>query len=298
MINEGVFQKVKVVTKQNFILVCGNVSGYQEIFNIVNVYGPQGLNEKKDLWVELEDLKTSGSGYWVYAGDFNEVRNSSERVKSELNVMGATLFNQFIYNAQLMEYNMGGNPYTYMRGFGDSYSKLDRFLVCNDFVNKWPNACVTALSRHLFDHCPIFLITSNIDFGPSPFRFYSSWLKFQGINEVVEETLCMRVATGKPDKVLAAKLKALKEVLRKWTKEQKQKYDLSLSSLKLVSNHYDKEASNRELSLDELDDWAATNSAEGGAQMGRMTHGLSRPKDPIRPPPYADHSHSWVTIRP
>ncbi|KAD6795328.1 hypothetical protein E3N88_06224 [Mikania micrantha] len=241
----GIFQKIKVVVKKNFLLISGKITGYQEMFNIVNVYGPQILSDKKDLWVELEKLKNEGSGLWVFAGDFNEVRNSSERLNSDFSPQGANLFNQFIFNAQLMEYNMGGHPFTYMRGFGSSYSKLDRFLVCDDFVNRWPNACARSLPRHLSDHSPIILITSNIDFGSTPFRFFSSWFKYQGIEEVVKSTLGMGGTGNKPDKILASKLTLLKETLREWIKIQKFKNESNLTSLKLTSDYYDKEASIR-----------------------------------------------------
>ncbi|KAD4889133.1 hypothetical protein E3N88_21206 [Mikania micrantha] len=164
----GIFQKSFVVAKKNFLLISGILLGFNVTMNVVNVYGPHSLNEKKELWAELEKLRHERDGVWVFVGDFNEVRYPSERLNSEFYPQGANLFNQFIFNAQLMEFNMSGHPFTFMRGLGSSYSKLDRFLVCNEFVNKWPYACARVLPRHLSDHCPIILTATNIDFGPPP----------------------------------------------------------------------------------------------------------------------------------
>ncbi|KAD5317890.1 hypothetical protein E3N88_17836 [Mikania micrantha] len=229
-----VFQKNRVVARQNYILISGVVRGQTELFNVVNVYGPHELNKKKVLWEELEHMKSSGSGIWMFAGDFNEVREPADRVNSEFCSQGANLFNQFIFNAQLVEFHMGGHPYTYMRGYGAMYIKLDRFLVCDGFVNHWPNACVTALPRHLSDHCPIVLISSNVDFGPSPFRFFSSWLQLQGIDGVVGATLGTVNARGRPDRMLASKLKAVKEALKRWVADQRCNNAVKLLAFKQV----------------------------------------------------------------
>ncbi|KAD3641634.1 hypothetical protein E3N88_30858 [Mikania micrantha] len=176
-----IFQKLSEISNQNYLLVSGSITGVPEVVHILNVYGPQHLNEKKLLWKELEELKSSNSGVWVMAGDFNEVRSMMDRRGSIFCSQGATIFNDFIHNAQLLEYNMGGQDFTYMKGNGESFSKLDRFLVCDSFINKWPNACVTALPRKWSDHCPIILCTSEIDFGPVPFGFFPRGSNFQGL---------------------------------------------------------------------------------------------------------------------
>jgi len=37
-------------------------------------------------------------------------------------------------------------------------SRLDRFLLSEDWCAHWPNMIQRALIRGLFDHCPIFAI--------------------------------------------------------------------------------------------------------------------------------------------
>ena len=50
------------------------------------------------------------------------------------------------------------------------FSKLDRFLLNEDFNTLWGNLSVTALDRKLSDHCPIVLKDVDLDFVPKPFR--------------------------------------------------------------------------------------------------------------------------------
>ncbi|KAD5317992.1 hypothetical protein E3N88_17938 [Mikania micrantha] len=152
--------------------------GHSEVDHVINVYAPQDLNGKQMLWDKLGDLMNYRSGVWILLGDFNEVRNAFERLNSEFNFQGASNFNNFIFSNQLMEYNMEGARFTCMKGLGEKFSKLDRFLVNDIFINKWPNAVCKVLERKYSDHCPIILVTTNIDFGATPFRFFSSWFNF------------------------------------------------------------------------------------------------------------------------
>lgn len=57
-------------------------------------------------------------GIWVVRGDFNLVRSSSERLNSAFCVTSSNHFNDFILNAHLSEYNMGGGRFTYMSSDG------------------------------------------------------------------------------------------------------------------------------------------------------------------------------------
>ncbi|XP_076935606.1 uncharacterized protein LOC143602349 [Bidens hawaiensis] len=85
-------------------------------------------------------------------------------------------FNNFIQDAGLSEYKMGGRRFTWMSDDGCHMSKIDRFLVCKNFADNWPTASVTALPRDMLDHCPLVFSTSKRHYGPTPFKFFNSWL--------------------------------------------------------------------------------------------------------------------------
>ncbi|XP_022026111.1 uncharacterized protein LOC110926710 [Helianthus annuus] len=129
--NPGVFKKNSEVVSQNFILVSGRITGDQVDTTIVNVCAPTVQSSRRQLWNEILTLKQSIQGQWMILGDFNEVRFPQDRFNSQFDVGGALCFNNFIRNAGLQEYNMGGKRYTFMSGAGKNLSKIDRVLVCD-----------------------------------------------------------------------------------------------------------------------------------------------------------------------
>ncbi|KAK1425291.1 hypothetical protein QVD17_20642 [Tagetes erecta] len=182
--------------------------------HIVNVYAPQRLPEKKNLWDALENLKLSTPGIWVLCGDFNAVRLQEERKNTVFNTGCARNFNDFIHNSRLLEYQMKGSKFTYARRSGAKMSKIDRFLICQDFFDLWHDTCLMALPRYLSDHSPLILIIVPIDFGPIPFRFFLilGW-------------------TGPPDLYLIEKLRHIKSALKLWINDIKVKEEDTFNSL-------------------------------------------------------------------
>nr|GEV36290.1 retrovirus-related Pol polyprotein from transposon TNT 1-94 [Tanacetum cinerariifolium] len=75
---------------------------------IVSVYAPQEFKEKKMLWDYLRSVVSNWDGQVVIMGDFNEVCDISERFGSVFNKKGAEVFNNFITNAGLVEFEIDG----------------------------------------------------------------------------------------------------------------------------------------------------------------------------------------------
>ncbi|XP_022007511.1 uncharacterized protein LOC110906725 [Helianthus annuus] len=135
------FSKQRIVKHDSFLLTSGTLAGSNTYINIVNVYAPCEVMRRRSLWEELKSIKESSSeGVWIMAGDFNEVREEQERMNSKFDNQGVVIFNNFIAEASLVEYQMGGYKFTYMLDDGSSLSKIDRILVCDGFMNKWPTA--------------------------------------------------------------------------------------------------------------------------------------------------------------
>ncbi|KAL9993764.1 putative Endonuclease/exonuclease/phosphatase superfamily [Helianthus debilis subsp. tardiflorus] len=118
---------------------------------------------------------------------------------------------------------MGGMKYTFLSGDGTNLSKLDRVLVCENFMNKWPNASLLALGRNISDHSPLILTTINNSFGPSPFRMFNSWFDLEGFDETVRKGLDSICESRFMDEVLATKFKVVKEELKNGVKIKKRK---------------------------------------------------------------------------
>jgi len=111
---------------------------------------------------------------------------------------------------------LGGRKYTFMSENGKHLSKIDRFLVCDTFMNRWPNATLRAAPRNLSDHCPLILTTAALDFGPIPFKFFNSWVDLPGFEEAVVSGSMITCSQHEPDKILAEKLKNIKASLKDW----------------------------------------------------------------------------------
>ncbi|XP_076896869.1 uncharacterized protein LOC143550003 [Bidens hawaiensis] len=105
---------------------------------------------------------------------------------------------------------MGGSNFTYMSDVGFKFSKIDRVLVCHEFLSKWSTASLLALPKLSSDHRPLLLSCTDLKFGPRPFRFFNSWLRNNDLIEVITNALAQYTPHGPPDFRLATKLKRCK----------------------------------------------------------------------------------------
>ncbi|XP_022002514.1 uncharacterized protein LOC110899925 [Helianthus annuus] len=218
----SIFRCVDIVRNRFFIVVSGFLVSSGCRINYMNVYAPNDAVSRRNVWSEILGVKNSLQGLWVLMGDFNEVRDASERMNSEFSEANADAFNQFILSAGLVEYNMGGGNFTYISDNGQKLSKLDRFLVCLGFREQWPNATVLALDKVASDHRPIVLSTVEADFGHTPFRFFNSWFDYPGFADYVLQICSEFSFSGPDDLALAIKLRWLKNNIKSWLKEEKE----------------------------------------------------------------------------
>ncbi|XP_021991982.2 uncharacterized protein LOC110888782 [Helianthus annuus] len=196
------------VIKDRFSLVLSGILVLTgERINLVNVYASNDTSVRRNIWVNLVGIKNAVQGLWVFMGDLNEVRDASERMNSEFSSANADAFNHFILYTGLCEYQMGGGgKFTYISDSGKKLSKLDRFLVCLGFMEKWPTASVMALTREASDHRPILLSTTPTDFGHIPFRCFISWLEVPGFMDLIKHLCQSFVFNGPADLALSVKL--------------------------------------------------------------------------------------------
>ncbi|GKC76929.1 RNA-directed DNA polymerase, eukaryota [Tanacetum coccineum] len=126
-------------------------------------YAPQSGSSKRILWNYLDSLITNWNG---------------ER---------AAYFNSFISNVGLLDIQLEGYSFTWAHPSATKMSKLDRFLMTNGFLSAFPHISALCLDRHLSDHRPILLKEIISDYGPTPFRFYHSWLELPGFDDMISK---------------------------------------------------------------------------------------------------------------
>ncbi|KAD7479911.1 hypothetical protein E3N88_03047 [Mikania micrantha] len=122
-----------------------------------------------------------------------------------------------------------------MKDDGSSSSKIDRFLLCQSMILRWPMAMVKVLDRRWSDHRPIVLLSANNDYGPAPFRFYNSWLANGELNDIVITSWNGSYfdSSGAADYLLLQKLRRLKEEIKKWAKNNRLKDTVEATTLEL-----------------------------------------------------------------
>ncbi|XP_021971468.1 uncharacterized protein LOC110866634 [Helianthus annuus] len=163
------------------MLVNGKLTGSNQILNIIDVYAPQRVLEKKVGWNSLADILKSGVGQWVLLGDFNVVRFPEERKNSAFNRSCAKEFNDFIDECGLVEYSMKGRSFTFLAPNSTKLSKIDRVL---------------------------------------PFRFFNSWLEKEGFDSIVADVVESYCNVGvRPNVVLANKFKHIRPKIKAWRDE-------------------------------------------------------------------------------
>ena len=91
------------------------------------------------------------------------------------------------------------------------------------------------LPRPISDHSPILLDNEEVKISPSPFRFKLMWLKFEDFKEILKGWWQGLKFHGSFSFTLAAKLKALKGILKAWNKDVCGRVELKKEALHRVS---------------------------------------------------------------
>ena len=180
------------------------------------VYGPNADRERSLMWDELTGIRRWWGLPWCVGGNFNVVRFPSERMGSVGFSPGMYDFSDFISDNGLIDIPLSGGNYTWSNNREMvSMSRIDRFLYTADWEEGFITISQKRLVRLTSDHFPIMLECGSIPRGRRPFRFENMWLKADGFLERVCNWWGSYQFSGTASYVLANKLKALKEDLKK-----------------------------------------------------------------------------------
>ncbi|GJU78255.1 RNA-directed DNA polymerase, eukaryota, reverse transcriptase zinc-binding domain protein [Tanacetum coccineum] len=132
------FVKDQIWCDDYFIIVQGKWANSDEVFYMINIYGPHETVAKTSLWSRMMDFIVTHEGHYIIFGDMNEVHDESERYGTVFSRLEAHTFNSFIDDTCLADLPLGGRSYTWMNKAGTKMSKLDRFLVSNSVMDAFP----------------------------------------------------------------------------------------------------------------------------------------------------------------
>ena len=98
-------------------------------------------------------------------------------------------------------------------------SRLDCFLVSEDWESHFYGPSQSLLPKPTFDHASILLDGRGIRGRKTPVCFENMWLKVKGFKDLVKNWWTSYNFSGSYSCIIASKLKALKQDLKVWNRE-------------------------------------------------------------------------------
>ena len=143
-------------------------------------------------------------------------------------------------------------PFTWNGGLNrQTMSRLDRFLVSEDWESRFSGVVQSTLPRPVSDHYPILLDERGVRRGLVPFCFENMWLKKEGFKDLLKYWWQGLNFRGSSSCILATKLKALKGILKTWNKEVFGKVEVNKRLALQQINFWDTQERSRALSMEE-----------------------------------------------
>ncbi|KAL8504494.1 hypothetical protein ACS0TY_015889 [Phlomoides rotata] len=188
---------------------------------LINIYAPCNPRDKKELWGILNTVIDQNRDKLIcLAGDFNAVRNEIERVGRSgcTNKREMEDFDKFSRDSKLIDLPLSGRSYTWYRPDGSCKSRLDHFLLNEEWIACYPTTRLKGLPRSISNHCPLILEDGLIDWGPKPFRFSNAWLLHPSFKDSFISMWQNLNIGGRGSFIVKEKFKSLKIGLRDWSK--------------------------------------------------------------------------------
>ncbi|XP_074290326.1 uncharacterized protein LOC141617055 [Silene latifolia] len=128
------------------------------------VYAFNGNHEREPLWDNLIKTANLVAGPWAIAGDFNCVMNASERVGRNTPASEMKPFRRCVADCGVVDIAAVGALYTWnnkQKSEEGIYSRIDRFLVNQDWCDTFTDIYAHFLPEGLLDHTPCLLKSTN-----------------------------------------------------------------------------------------------------------------------------------------
>jgi mannosylglycoprotein endo-beta-mannosidase len=223
---------------------------------LVAVYGAAQPEFKESFLTELVHSCNHERLPLFIGGDFNIIRNSSEKSNDRFEERWPFLFNAVIDSLDLREIDLSGRKFTWANSRRvPTYEKLDRVLVSTEWEQFFPLATVEALTRNISDHTPLLLSTGDgvKPRRPPPFKFELGWLLKEGFFEMVSEVWTKESKGNSPIKRWQNKIRSLRQFLRGWAINMNGAYKKEKQELLRKAEELDKKAESQLLSQQDWD---------------------------------------------
>ncbi|XP_074305919.1 uncharacterized protein LOC141641145 [Silene latifolia] len=170
------------------------------------VHGFNKVAEREALWNNIRGYHGSITGPWIICGYFNAVMGSNERIGGNLVTHDDIMpLLQLVHDCNLVDLKAKENFSTWnnKHEIGNKvYSKIDRVLCNDDWVDIFPTSYVHFLPEGMFDHNPCLVkFDEEIQGKGRTFKYFNMWalakefedIVTQGWSREIQETAMFRV---------------------------------------------------------------------------------------------------------
>ncbi|KAK8681329.1 hypothetical protein V6N13_053733 [Hibiscus sabdariffa] len=171
----GIFAMEESFIGGSFVWLFGRWTQEACSCGVLGLYAPCNVEGQCALWNDIRQIVQAGRHPWCIVGDFNVVRTVEERQGMVSLARGMFEFNEFIEDLDLVDLPSKGHRFTWF-GSGNKCSRLDRFLLSMEWLERFPGLVQVSLPRGISDHVPLILVLDETDWGPKPFRFINAWV--------------------------------------------------------------------------------------------------------------------------
>ena len=185
-------------------------------------YGEPNTNKRHEAWSKLRALKNLGSLPWLYAGDFNEITQQSEKQGGRSwphHQMQA--FRDILDKCGFMDLDFVGFPFTWHKNYPNFtiWERLDRAVATNEWFSMFASTKVHHLDVTSSDHKALWISPEHMHCNfQKPFCFEQMWLTDKGCNEIVEAVWSVNCNESWDTRVLR-KIESCGAALSKWSKK-------------------------------------------------------------------------------
>ena len=202
-----------------------------------------------------------GSLPWLYAGDFNEITQQSEKQGGRSrphHQMQA--FRDILDKCGFMDLDFVGFPFTWHKNYPNFtiWERLDRAVATNEWFSMFASTKVHHLDVTSSDHKALWISPEHMHCNfQKPFWFEQMWLTDKGCSEIVEAVWSINCNESWDTRVLR-KIESCGAALSKWSEKSfgsvKKQLEFACKRLKAAENHaiWSRDSSRMRLLEDEV----------------------------------------------
>ena len=186
----------------------------------IGVDGPSSYSGRGLFWDELAGLGSICGNKWYLGGDFNVVREVSEKLNSNSVTRSMKIFDELIREMGLVDPPLRNARFTWSN-FREQpvCCRFDRFLFSVEWGILFPHTRQEVEVRAVSDNNPIILDSSPPKWGPSPFRFENMWLEHKEFDKAFETWWKECMVQGWEGYKFLSRLKIIKTLVKRWNFE-------------------------------------------------------------------------------